>query len=128
MGETTISNYVIPILYILYKIPQMKSQKVWTVAKYSLYIILLVWVIFVWYFWYKFIQRENELSKLRNEILKLEAQIEINKQSWSYCATNMQLWNDDNNKNREMLTTLKKQYNDMIFSSDVGFTQASIVE
>lgn len=106
----------------------MTNTKAWKITSYIIYWLLIIWAIYVGYVWYKFIERENQLSELRNEILKIEAQIEINKQSWEYCATNMQLWNDDNNKNREMVANLKKQYNDMIFSSDVGFTRASVIE
>jgi cell division protein FtsB len=56
---------------------------------------------------------------LQKEIQKVEQQIELNKAKRAECSTNMQLWNSDNDKNREMLENLKKQYNDM-----VGFTEA----
>ena len=98
------------------------------VIKWIVWLILTVWMVYLWFTLYKVIEREQELWKLRTEILKLEAQIEINKTNREYCATNMQLRNDDNNKNREMIAQMKKQYNNMIFNTDVGFPQASIAE
>lgn len=60
-----------------------------------------------------------ERHALQKEIDKVEQQIELNKAKRSECSANMQLWNSDNDKNREMLKELKEQYNEM-----VGFTQA----
>lgn len=92
----------------------MNKQKI---LKYWIAVIVLVILSYFLFQWAKIIKREQEMSKLRNSILKIEAKIEMNKQEWNNCATNMQLRQTENDKNREMIATLKKQYNDMVFGS-----------
>ena len=64
-------------------------------------------------------RKDIQLRSMRKDIEKIEAQIQFNKEQWANCDTNMKLWNDENNANREMLKNLKEEYNSM-----VGFTGA----
>jgi peptidoglycan hydrolase CwlO-like protein len=65
------------------------------------------------------VKKWYQVHSLQKEIERVSDQIELNKAKWSECSTNMQLWNSDNDKNREMLRQLQEQYNEM-----VGFTVA----
>ena len=60
-----------------------------------------------------------QVQSLKRDISKIEKEIDKNKANWKKCASNMQTWNTDNDKNREMLRQLQEQYNEM-----VGFTSA----
>lgn len=64
-------------------------------------------------------KKDLQLRGMRKDIEKIEAQIEFNKAQWATCDTNMKLWNEENDANREMLKNLKEEYNSM-----VGFTEA----
>ena len=82
-------------------------------------LIALVVFIFVLCLYIPLWIKNHNIKVLQKEIQKVEAQIEYNKQQRLSCETNMKLWNDENNANRELVAQLKEQYNEM-----VGFTQA----
>lgn len=88
-------------------------------AKYLVYVICLG--IIVWFFIYTIplIQKQHQISKLKQEITMYESKIEGNKQQWANCDTNMKLWNSDNIANQKIVNELKTNYNNM-----VGFTEA----
>jgi len=61
-----------------------------------------------------------EVTKIKNEIEKVQLQIELNKEQRNSCKENMDTWHSENEDNRKILNELMIQYNDM-----VGFTKAS---
>lgn len=91
----------------------MKKEKIimWWIAL-AVFILVLCLYIPLWI-------KNHKIRMLQKEIQKVEAQIEYNKEQRLNCETNMKLWNDENNANRELVAQLKEQYNSM-----VGFTQA----
>jgi uncharacterized membrane protein len=60
-----------------------------------------------------------EVRKIANQIEEVQLKIELNKEQWNTCYTNMELWHTENEENRQILNDLMRQYNDM-----VGFTTA----
>ena len=65
------------------------------------------------------INHHIEVTKIKNQIEEVQLKIELNKEQWNTCYTNMELWHTENEENRQILNDLMKQYNDM-----VGFTTA----
>lgn len=76
----------------------------------SILVLVLRWPIVV---------KEHKLNKLKSQIERIEEQIEYNKQQWLNCDQNMKLWNEENERNRNIVNELKVNYNNM-----VGFTEA----
>jgi len=65
------------------------------------------------------IKEKHELNKIKHKIETEVQKIELNKQRRLNCSVNMELWNQENDESRAMITHLKEQYNNM-----VGFSQA----
>ncbi len=76
----------------------------------SILVLVLRWPIVV---------KEHKLNKIKSQIERIEEQIEYNKQQWLNCDQNMKLWNEENERNRNIVNELKVNYNNM-----VGFTEA----
>ena len=66
------------------------------------------------------INHHIEVTKIKNQIEEVQMKIELNKEQWNTCYSNMELWHTENEENRQILNELMQQYNDM-----VGFTKAS---
>lgn len=66
------------------------------------------------------IQHHIKVTKIKNEIEKVQLQIELNKEQRNSCYSNMELWHNENEDNRKILNDLMKEYNEL-----VGFTKAS---
>lgn len=65
------------------------------------------------------INHHIEVTKIKNQIEEVQLKIELNKEQWNTCFTNMEIWHTENEENRNILNDLMQQYNDM-----VGFTTA----
>ena len=65
------------------------------------------------------INHHIEVTKIKNQIEEVQLKIELNKEQWNTCYTNMETWHTENEENRKILNKLMQQYNDM-----VGFTTA----
>jgi predicted PurR-regulated permease PerM len=65
------------------------------------------------------INHHIEVTKIKNQIEEVQLKIELNKEQWNTCFTNMETWHTENEQNRQILNDLMQQYNDM-----VGFTMA----
>ena len=65
------------------------------------------------------INHHIEVTKIKNQIEEVQLKIELNKEQWNTCYTNMETWHTENEQNRKILNDLMQQYNDM-----VGFTKA----
>ena len=65
------------------------------------------------------INHHIEVTKIKNQIEEVQLKIELNKEQWNTCYTNMETWHTENEQNRKILNNLMQQYNDM-----VGFTKA----
>ncbi len=76
----------------------------------SILVLVLRWPIVI---------KEHKLNKIKSQIERIEEQIEYNKQQWLNCDQNMKLWNEENERNRNIVNELKVNYNNM-----VGFTEA----
>lgn len=88
----------------------------------KLWVVIWVWILFIslCVMIIPIIKHHLEVQKIKNEIEKVQLQIEFNKEQWNVCHDNMEMWHDENEQNREILNQLMQQYNDM-----VGFTKAS---
>ena len=82
-------------------------------------VLVVLWLGFFLYHTIPLMINEHNKNKILHEISEVERNIELNKQQRLNCSTNMELWNNDNEKNREIVKELQEQYNSM-----VGFTQA----
>lgn len=69
------------------------------------------------------IKHHIEVTKIKNEIEKVQLQIELNKEQRNSCYSNMELWHNENEDNRKILNDLMKEYNEL-----VGFTKASATD
>jgi len=87
--------------------------------KILLYVLFISLVAFFFSYTIPLMIREHEKNKIMTEISQIELQIEHNKQQRLNCSNNMEMWNNDNDKNRKMIDELKSKYNEM-----VGFTGA----
>ncbi len=76
----------------------------------SILVLVLRWPIVI---------KEHKLNKIKSQIERIEEQIIYNKQQWLNCDQNMKLWNEENERNRNIVNELKVNYNNM-----VGFTEA----
>lgn len=65
------------------------------------------------------INHHIEVTKIKNQIEEVQLKIELNKEQWNTCYSNMETWHIENEENRKILNDLMQQYNDM-----VGFTKA----
>lgn len=81
-------------------------------------IVTCLWLLF-WIIVAPIISHHIEVTKIKNQIEKVQLQIELNKEQWNTCFTNMETWHTENEENRKILNELMKEYNDM-----VGFTTA----
>ena len=81
-------------------------------------IVTCLWLLF-WIIVAPIIKHHIEVTKIKNQIEKVQLQIELNKEQWNSCYTNMETWHTENEENRKILNELMKEYNDM-----VGFTTA----
>ena len=81
-------------------------------------IVTCLWLLF-WIIVAPIIKHHIEVTDIKNKIEKVQLQIELNKEQWNSCYTNMETWHNENEENRKILNELMKEYNDM-----VGFTTA----
>lgn len=82
-------------------------------------IVTCLWLLF-WIIVAPIIKHHIEVMNIKNQIEEVQLKIELNKEQWNSCYTNMELWHNENEENRKILNELMQQYNDM-----VGFTTAS---
>lgn len=74
-------------------------------------IIIILWVGFFLYHTIPLVINDHKKNKILNEISEVERKIELNKQQWLSCSTNMELWNNENEQNRKLIEELKANYN-----------------
>lgn len=88
----------------------------------KLWVVIWVWILFIslCVMIIPIIKHHLEVQKIKNEIEKVQLQIEFNKEQRNVCHDNMEMWHDENEQNREILNQLMLEYNSM-----VGFTTAS---
>ena len=60
------------------------------------------------------ISHHIQVSKIKNQIEKIQLQIELNQEQRAVCKNNMDLWHAENEENRKILNDLMLQYNNMV--------------
>ena len=95
---------------------RIKQNKVMIIITSFLLLIAILFLVIVT----PIINHHIEVTKIKNQIEEVQMKIELNKEQWNTCYSNMELWHTENEENRQILNELMQQYNDM-----VGFTKAS---
>jgi len=94
---------------------RLKQNRVMIIITSFLLLIAILFLVIVT----PIINHHIEVTKIKNQIEEVQLKIELNKEQWNTCYTNMETWHTENEENRKILNELMKQYNDM-----VGFTTA----
>lgn len=91
----------------------MKKEKIiiWLIALIVFIVILVLYI--------PVMKKNHQIRMLQKEIIKMEKEIELNSSKREECSLNMVKWREDNDKNREMLSEMYDNYDNM-----VGFQRA----
>ena len=94
---------------------RIKQNKVMIIITSILAIIIATFLIIT----IPILSHDIKVRKIANKIEQVQMQIELNKEQWSVCYNNMELWHTENEENRKILNELMHEYNEV-----VGFTKA----